>query len=101
MRGWVPVREPDEIERAVATIAGRSGGGLIVTASGLAILHRGGRNLLHIVTKRDKLTSNIVCRHSCFDANEAGWQVREPRCDASARDLLSSTMAPHESRPIM
>jgi ABC-type uncharacterized transport system substrate-binding protein len=40
MRGWVPVREPDEIERAVATIADRSGGGLIVTASGLAILHR-------------------------------------------------------------
>ena len=48
-----------------------------------------GRNLLHIVTKRGKLTSNIVCRHSCFDANEAGWQVRKPRCDASARDLLS------------
>src|SRR5215475_3022651 len=47
------------------------------------------RNLLHIVTKRGKLTSNIVCRHSCFDANEAGWQVRKPRCDASARDLLS------------
>src|SRR6516165_1703076 len=48
-----------------------------------------GRNLLHIVTKRGKLTSNIVCRHSCFDANEAGWQVRKPRCDASARELLS------------
>src|SRR5262245_18406921 len=48
-----------------------------------------GRNLLPIVTKRGKLTSNIVCRHSCFDANEAGWQVRKPRCDASARDLLS------------
>src|SRR5262249_49742047 len=34
----------------------------------------GGRNLLHIVTKPGKLTSNIVCCHSCFDANEAGWQ---------------------------
>src|SRR6266478_1423581 len=48
-----------------------------------------GRNLLHIVAKRGKLTSNIVCRHPCFDANEAGWQIHEPRCDASARDLLS------------
>jgi hypothetical protein len=48
-----------------------------------------GWNLPHIVTKRGKLTSNIVCRHSCFDANEAGWQVRKPRGDASARDLLS------------
>jgi len=36
----IGVREPDEIGRAVATIADRSGSGLIVTASGLAILHR-------------------------------------------------------------
>ena len=48
-----------------------------------------GRNLLHIMAKRGKLASNIVRRHSRFDANEAGWQVRKPRCDASARDLLS------------
>src|SRR5262249_37771406 len=48
-----------------------------------------GRNLLHIVAKRGKLASNIVRRHSRFDANEAGWQVRKPQCDASARDLLS------------
>ena len=48
-----------------------------------------GRNLLHIVTKRGKLTSNVVRCHPRFDANEAGWQVRKPRCDAPARDLLS------------
>src|SRR5262249_25024529 len=33
-----------------------------------------GRNLLHIMAKRGKLASNIVSRHSRFDANEAGWQ---------------------------
>src|SRR5215831_21391935 len=48
-----------------------------------------GRNLLHIMAKRGKLASNIVRRHSRFNANEAGWQVRKPQCDASARDLLS------------
>ena len=36
----IGVREPAEIERAIATIARESGGGLIVTASGSAILHR-------------------------------------------------------------
>jgi putative ABC transport system substrate-binding protein len=36
----IGVREPDEIERAVATIARAPGGGLIVTASGWAILRR-------------------------------------------------------------
>jgi putative tryptophan/tyrosine transport system substrate-binding protein len=36
----IGVREPAEIERAIATIARDSGGGLIVTASGFAILHR-------------------------------------------------------------
>src|SRR5262249_20826074 len=48
-----------------------------------------GRNLLHIMAKRGKLASNIVRRHSRFAANEAGWKVRKPQCDASARDLLS------------
>ena len=43
-----------------------------------------GRNLLHIVAERGKFTSNIVCRQTRFDANETGWQVRKPRCDASA-----------------
>jgi putative ABC transport system substrate-binding protein len=36
----IGVREPGEIERAIATIARESGGGLIVTMSALAILHR-------------------------------------------------------------
>jgi ABC-type uncharacterized transport system substrate-binding protein len=36
----IGVRDPGEIERAVTTIARGSGSGLIVTASGLAILHR-------------------------------------------------------------
>ena len=36
----IGVRDPDEIERAVTTIVRRSGSGLIVTASGFAILHR-------------------------------------------------------------
>jgi len=34
------VREPAEIEHAIAAIAREPGGGLIVTASGFAILHR-------------------------------------------------------------
>jgi putative ABC transport system substrate-binding protein len=36
----IGMREPGEIERAVTTIAHEPGSGLIVTASGLAILHR-------------------------------------------------------------
>ena len=48
-----------------------------------------GRNLLHSVAKLGKLTSDIVCCHSRFDADEAGWHVRKPRCDASARHPLS------------
>jgi putative tryptophan/tyrosine transport system substrate-binding protein len=36
----IGVRDPGEIERAITTIARGSGSGLIVTASGLAILHR-------------------------------------------------------------
>src|SRR6516165_12041385 len=47
------------------------------------------RNLLHIMAKHRKLPSNVVRCHSRFDANEAGWQVRKPRCDASTRDFLS------------
>ena len=43
-----------------------------------------GRDLLHIVAKHGKLASNVVRRHSRFDANETGWQVRKPRCNASA-----------------
>jgi putative ABC transport system substrate-binding protein len=37
----INVREPDEIERAVTTFAKSSNGGLIVTGSPLAQLHRG------------------------------------------------------------
>ena len=36
------------------------------------------RNLLHIVAKRRKLTSNVMCCHPRFDANQAGWEVRKP-----------------------
>ena len=36
------------------------------------------RNLLHVVAKHRKLPSNVVCCHPRFDANEAGWEVREP-----------------------
>ena len=43
-----------------------------------------GRNLLHIVAKRGKFASNIVRCQPRFDANETGWQVCKPRCDASA-----------------
>ena len=52
------------------------------------------RNLLHIVAKRGKLASNIVCRHSCFDTNEAGLQVCKPRCNAPAQDLFSQHKRP-------
>ncbi len=47
------------------------------------------RHLLHVVTKRGKFASNIVGGQPCFDANETGRNVRKPRCDASACDLLS------------
>jgi hypothetical protein len=58
-----------------------------------------GRNLLHIVTKHGKLASNVVRRHSRFDANETGWQVRKH--EMRPRDTFSrNTMAPRESRPI-
>jgi hypothetical protein len=43
-----------------------------------------GRDLLHIVAKHGKLASNVVRRHSRFDTNETPWQVRKPRCNASA-----------------
>ena len=36
------------------------------------------RNLLHIMAKRRKLPSNVVCRHPRFDANEARWEVCKP-----------------------
>jgi hypothetical protein len=42
------------------------------------------RNLLHLVAKRGKLASNIVRRHPGFDADETGWQVRKPQCNAPA-----------------
>ena len=38
----------------------------------------GRRNLLHVVAKRRKLPSNVVCCHPRFDADEAGWEVRKP-----------------------
>jgi hypothetical protein len=47
-----------------------------------------GWNLLHIVAKRGKLTSNVVRRHPRFDANKTRWQVRKPRCNAPARNFL-------------
>ena len=35
-------------------------------------------DLLHVVAKRCKLPSNVVCCHPRFDANQAGWEVRKP-----------------------
>jgi hypothetical protein len=58
------------------------------------------RNLLHIVAKRCKLPSNVVCCHPRFDTNQAGWlaslDVMRPRETRSR-----NTMAPNESRPTM
>jgi putative tryptophan/tyrosine transport system substrate-binding protein len=48
----VNVRDPGEIERVVATFARGSNGGLIVTASGLAVLHR---DLIITLAARHKL----------------------------------------------
>jgi putative ABC transport system substrate-binding protein len=48
----VNVRDPGEIERAVATFARESNGGMIVTASGLAIVHR---DLIITLAARHKL----------------------------------------------
>ena len=59
-----------------------------------------GRNLLHIVAKLGQLTSDIVCRHSRFDADEEGHFAS--RDAMRPRETLSrSTMAPRASRPIM
>ena len=46
------VRDPGEIERAIAAFARSGNGGLIVTASGLAALHR---NVLVTLAARHKL----------------------------------------------
>jgi putative ABC transport system substrate-binding protein len=48
----VGMRDADEIERAVATFARVSNGGLIVTASGLAVAHR---DLIVTLAARHKL----------------------------------------------
>ena len=48
----INVREPAEIERAVASFARSSNGGLIVTASALAVVHR---NLIITVAAKHKL----------------------------------------------
>src|SRR6476646_5013880 len=48
----VNVRDAEEIERAVTTFARRSNGGLIVTASALAVVHR---DLIITLAARHKL----------------------------------------------
>jgi putative ABC transport system substrate-binding protein len=48
----INMRDTTEIERAIMAFANTSGGGLIVTASGLAVLHRG---LLVTLAARHKL----------------------------------------------
>jgi putative ABC transport system substrate-binding protein len=55
----VDVREAGEIERAVADFARRSNGGLIVTGSGLAILHR---ELIVTLAARYKLPATYFLR---------------------------------------
>ena len=51
-----------------------------------AVVIRGG---VEPVAQRGKLASNVVRRHPRFDTDKTGRQVREPRCDAPACDLLS------------
>jgi putative ABC transport system substrate-binding protein len=58
------VREAGEIERAVANIASGSGGGLIVTASGLAILHR---ELIVALASRHRLPAVYPYRFFVID----------------------------------
>ena len=55
-----------------------------------------GRNLLHIVAERGKFTSDIVCRQTCFDANETAWQVRKPHAMRPRETFSRNTMAPRE-----
>jgi hypothetical protein len=52
----INVRDASEIERAVAAFAGSSNGGLIVTGSGLAFIHR---NLLVTLAAQHKLPAAI------------------------------------------
>jgi putative ABC transport system substrate-binding protein len=60
----IGVREAGEIERAVANIASGSGGGLIVTASGLAILHR---ELIVTLASRHRLPAVYPYRFFVID----------------------------------
>ena len=40
--------------------------------------------LKYVAAKRGKFKSNIVRCQTRFDTNETRWQVRKPRCNASA-----------------
>ena len=60
----IGVREPGEIERAITTIAHEPGSGLIVTASGLAILHR---ELIITLATRHRLAAVYPYRFFVID----------------------------------
>jgi putative ABC transport system substrate-binding protein len=60
----IGVREPEEIERAITTIARESGSGLIVTGSGLAILHR---ELIIMLATRHRLPAVYPYRFFVID----------------------------------
>jgi ABC-type uncharacterized transport system substrate-binding protein len=62
----ISVREPSEIERAIAAFARIPNGGLIVTGSGLANLHRG---LIANLAIKHKLPSIAPVRHYATSGN--------------------------------
>jgi len=64
------IRDPSEIERAVATIAPSGDGGLVVTASGVATAHSG---FIVKLAARYKLPAVYAYRHIVVDGGLASY----------------------------
>jgi putative ABC transport system substrate-binding protein len=60
----VDIRNPGDIERAAAAVAGSADGGLVVTASGVAIAHNG---FIVRLAARYKLPAVYAYRHIVVD----------------------------------
>jgi ABC-type uncharacterized transport system substrate-binding protein len=66
----VDIRDPGEIERAVATVAGSGDGGLVVTASGVATAHSG---FIVKLAARYKLPAVYAYRQIVIDGGLASY----------------------------
>ena len=61
-------------------------------------------HLLHVMTKRNQLSSHIMRRHGGLDTNQALRHVRKPSCNPAAKDLLpqyNRTLHPGQSNAVL